>query len=53
MPHQDWCGKLCGKCENPCQLDWRMPCSPDCELLTHDGIRNLANCSEAGCDACD
>lgn len=33
MPHPDWCGKVCYQCHKICELDERIPCSPDCEKL--------------------
>lgn len=33
MAHSEWCGNLCGDCEEPCKLDWTICCSPDCEYL--------------------
>jgi hypothetical protein len=50
MPHNNWCGKPCGECENPCALDESMPCSPDCEVLNKDGTRNTKICIENKCD---
>ena len=50
MPIQEWCGRPCAQCENPCALDESIPCSPDCELLQPDGNRDRVLC--AGCDAC-
>lgn len=32
-----WCGKPCAECTNPCALDERIPCSPDCECLGEHG----------------
>ena len=52
--HKDWCGKQCYRCENPCELDKSIPCSPSCELLGPDGKPiNKAQCEASGCDAYD
>jgi hypothetical protein len=50
MPHNDWCGKPCSECENPCSLDESISCSPDCEALNKDGTKNFNECMESGCD---
>ena len=52
MAHKDWCGKPCGECIEPCYLDESMSCSPDCENLLPEGIRNEQRCCETECDAC-
>ena len=52
MAHNDWCGKPCSDCGDPCKLDQEIPCSPDCENLNPDGSRKTEQCNEAGCDAC-
>ena len=49
MAHKDWCGKPCSECQNPCKLDYSLPCSPDCENLGQDGYPIEADCK--GCDA--
>ena len=51
MPHMDWCGKPCGDCKTPCDLDESMPCNPNCEYLLKDGDRDIQKCIEAKCDA--
>jgi len=38
MPHENWCGKPCADCQNPCRLDESIPCSPDCTELSADGV---------------
>ena len=35
--HRLWCGKDCCLCDNPCELDKSIPCSPDCDFLGKDG----------------
>ena len=47
--HKSWCGKPCCDCENPCSLDERMPCSPDCEFLGAYGEHSSIECQK--CDA--
>lgn len=32
-----WCGARCSECANPCRLDEKIPCSPDCEFLGEHG----------------
>lgn len=51
MAIEGWCGKPCGSCDSSCALDEEMLCSPDCENLNPDGIRNGAACNLCGCDA--
>ena len=43
--------RACCDCQHPCRLDESIPCSPDCENLTDDGIVLLAQCIADGCDA--
>lgn len=33
MAHSQWCGNKCSECSNPCRLDSKMFCSPDCEAI--------------------
>ena len=47
--HKDWCGKPCSECQNPCELDKSIPCSPDCECLGANGERDCPECKQ--CDA--
>lgn len=47
--HKDWCGKVCADCLNPCKLDEKNPCSPDCEFLGADGNPSSPECQK--CDA--
>lgn len=51
MAHEDWCGKPCSECVEPCLLDQEIPCSPNCDLLQPDGSRYPRLCKETGCDA--
>jgi len=51
MAHIKWCGNPCAECNDPCALDQSMPCSPDCENLTSEGLRDTEKCTQAGCDA--
>ena len=51
MAHDNRCGKPCGECVDSCALDESIPCSPDCENLLSDGIRNEKGCRKAECDA--
>lgn len=48
MAHAEWCGKPCGECENPCWVDFAIPCSPDCENLRPDGTVDHEKCK--GCE---
>lgn len=47
--HKEWCGKTCSDCKNPCGLDEKIPCSPDCEFLGEDGSTTHPECQN--CDA--
>lgn len=47
--HNNWCGKPCCDCNNPCQLDESISCSPDCEFLGESGEHTHPQCQ--GCDA--
>ena len=47
--HKEWCGKACSDCKNPCGLDEKIPCSPDCEFLGEDGSTTHPECQN--CDA--
>lgn len=47
--HKGWCGKACSDCKNPCGLDEKIPCSPDCEFLGEDGSTTHPECQN--CDA--
>lgn len=47
--HRLWCGKPCGECEHPCELDESMYCSPECECLGADGEMDNPDCKN--CDA--
>lgn len=47
--HKDWCGKPCADCQSPCETDFELTCSPDCENLGKNGEINLSKCK--GCDA--
>lgn len=52
MALSGWCGGSCGnekKCAD-CRLDQSIPCSPNCENLTQDGIINLKKCFADGCE---
>lgn len=49
MAHINWCGERCADCTKICGLDESMPCSPDCENLSPDGIPNTVECQK--CDA--
>lgn len=49
MAHKNWCGKPCAECQNPCWLDYALPCSPDCKNLGQDGEPDPEKCR--GCDA--
>lgn len=53
MPHREWCGRPCSECDEPCDLDKRMPCSPDCPLLSEEGYPagDYCNICDAVCDA--
>ena len=53
MAHENWCGKPCGECMNPCRLDESIPCSPDCQNINFDGTRNETDCLASHCDAID
>lgn len=33
MPHVDWCGKKCIKCNEECELFERIGCLPDCKNI--------------------
>ncbi|MFW6025744.1 MAG: hypothetical protein ACOCRX_05315 [Candidatus Woesearchaeota archaeon] len=33
MAHSKWCGKKCNICEEFCDLDLSMLCSPDCKAI--------------------
>lgn len=48
--HEEWCGKECGECKNPCALDESIPCSPDCENLGKNGETYPDGVCK-GCDA--
>ena len=51
MAIKGYCGGECGcmtKCAN-CKLDMSMPCSPNCENLTEDGMIKIAECLKCGC----
>jgi len=50
MAHKLWCGKECCKCKG-CNLDEKIPCSPNCENLNQDGTREIKKCIECKCDA--
>lgn len=52
MAIKGYCGGKCGcmdKC-NGCMLDMTIPCSPDCENLTEDGMIKIAKCLAGGCE---
>ncbi len=36
MPHKDWCGRNCQKCEH-CYLYMSLFCPPDCPNMAPDG----------------
>jgi len=44
-------GKDCGACNEPCEDELNLPCSPSCELLGADRSRDVKKCLEAECDA--
>ncbi|MBU3173317.1 hypothetical protein [Clostridium estertheticum] len=49
MAHSQWCGKECCECENPCALDQKMGCSPDCaEIDPKTNRRNKKGCKSCG-----
>lgn len=52
MAIKGYCGGDCGnmsKCSK-CELDLLIPCSPNCENLTEDGMIKIAKCLADGCD---
>ena len=52
MAIKEWCGGNCGmedRCQG-CKIDLNIPCSPNCENLTQDGMIKISNCFRSGCD---
>lgn len=49
MVHPEWCGKDCNKCNNPCELDNSIPCSPGCCNFDIDGEPQAILCKECDC----
>lgn len=45
-----WCGNPCCDCKTGCNLDNKIPCSPDCENLTKHGKIKIADCLSSGCE---
>ena len=43
------CGGGCGECRG-CRLDKMIPCSPNCENLTPDGMINIDGCLRSKCE---
>lgn len=37
MTHPEWCGKNCEQCTKKCELDERIPCSPQCCNFDKEG----------------
>lgn len=51
MAIKGYCGiKACCDCSRGCKLDASIPCSPDCENLTHDGKILLEKCLQEKCE---
>lgn len=50
MAIKKWCGKQCSSCQNHCAVDSIIPCSPDCENLTEDGMIIIKNCLKEKCE---
>lgn len=47
--HNAWCGKNCADCSDPCMIDKKLFCSPDCECLGANGEMSAPECKT--CDA--
>lgn len=51
MAIKGYCGKRkCCDCHTVCLLDEQIPCSPDCENLTEDGMIQIEECLKAKCE---
>lgn len=51
MAHNKWCGKQCCECNNPCEVDLEMLCSPDCEAINpKTNLPDRTACISCGAD---